>query len=118
MIESGERLEIRIGGVLQAEAGAYADELRRYLLDQAPEIELERVRTDPDALDFGAGLAVILATPAIVAVAQGIKMWLARRTNSKVVIQVDDKKLEVDGIYARDAAALAREMSTMLESKD
>lgn len=118
MVESGQRLEIRIGGVSQAEAGAYADELRRYLLDQAPEIEVERVRTDPDALDFGAGLAVILATPAIVAVARGLQQWLARRTSSKVVVQVDSKKLEVDGIRARDAAALAREMSTMLESKD
>jgi hypothetical protein len=113
--QSEHRFEIGFDSASAVEAGKYADELRRYILDAAPEVEIERIRTDPEAQDFGTSLAVILASPAIIAVAQGIRMWLARRSSSKVKLKVGNRVLEVDNIRARDAATLAHELSAMTE---
>jgi hypothetical protein len=105
------RYTIRFDGLEAADAGRAAESLRRTLQEVDPMIQAKRVRTDVEALDFGASLAVILATPAMLTLAKGISNWLARTPTSKLTIIGADGKTIVENIGAADAAELAEKLA-------
>lgn len=109
-MEQPSRYTIRFDEMEPADAGRAADSLRRSLQEVDPTIQAKRIRADDDAMDFGASLAVILATPAIVALAKGISNWLARTHTSKLTVIGPDGKTIVENIGARDAADLANKL--------
>src|SRR6266699_1054204 len=76
---------ITFDNVSEGDADRYAGELRNFLLDAAPDIEVERRREDPYTQDFGATLILILGTPAIVAAVNRIGDWLALRNKAEIV---------------------------------
>jgi hypothetical protein len=105
------RYTIRFDGMEPANAGRAADSLRRLLQELDPTIQARRIRADDEAMDFGASLAVILATPAIAALAEGISNWLARTHTSKLTVIGPDGKTIVENISARDAVDLANKLT-------
>jgi hypothetical protein len=104
------RYTIRFEGLEAGDAGQAAESLRRTLMDEAPSVEARRARTDPDAMDFGTTLVVVLAAPAIVELAKGIAAWLGRTYSSKVTITRPDGTVVVENIGAREAANLAERL--------
>jgi hypothetical protein len=97
---------IRFDGLESADAAA---QRRRTLQDIDPTIQAKREQTDEDRMDFGASLAVILATPAIITRARGISKWLARTPTSKLTVIGPYGKTILD-ISARQAAGLAKKL--------
>ena len=93
-------------GVSVAEANRYAAELAERLRDADEPISVRQVRIDMNAQDFGATLAVILATPAILALAKGVSSWLAMRPNARVTIKSHDEPLSQADLQAQTHAQL------------
>ena len=98
-----------------ADAGRLAGELRDYVLDAAPDLDVEQVRTDPSTQDFGASLLLLLATPAVVGVAKGIARWIEKRQTSAVEIRCGKRSVKVDNLSNRRADELSRELLEMLD---
>jgi hypothetical protein len=101
---------IRFDTMEAADAGRAAESLRRALHEVDPAIEARRVRTDPNAMDFGSALEIVLAAPAFIELARGIANWLARSHTSKVTIIAQDGTAIVENIGARDAVNLAEKL--------
>ena len=96
------------------QSSVVADELRDYILDAASDVQVDQKRGDPDAQDFGATLALLLATSAVTAVAKGIKRWLEQRDTAKVTFKNGRKTLVVENISATSAAELAEQVRALL----
>jgi hypothetical protein len=111
------RLEVEVQPEQRGQASAQATELEDYIRDAAPDVAVERVRTDPTAQDFGATLAILLAAPSIVALAKGISRWLDRRNTSTVTLKSAGRTFTVENISARSAAQLAQEITRVLEDE-
>jgi hypothetical protein len=108
MSDELEAIEIRFEEVGDEEANQYAQELSDFIRAKAPGVEVDRKRTVEAAQDLGGTLGVILASTAVVAVAQGIKAWLEHRTRSKIVIKRSDgTEVTVDNLSVASATELA-----------
>lgn len=102
-----------------AQANIWARELCEAVSAVDRNVSAEQRRDDPDTLDFGTTLALVLAAPATAAFAKGlgealaraIVDWLAARTSAKVSIARADGSTVIENISADDAVALARELS-------
>lgn len=97
-----------------AQAGAFAQELREYILNEAPEVKIARERDDSDAMDAGATLAIILSSTAIAAVAKGIQTWLERRTKSSIKVKFGDREFEANHLTCKQATELSGKLSALL----
>lgn len=93
-----------------ADAARAAESLRRSLQEVVPTIQTRRCRHDPEAMDFGAGIAVVLSAGAVIELAKGIANWLARTHSSKITVTRSDVLIIVENISARDAANLAQKL--------
>jgi hypothetical protein len=108
MEQSGRiALTVRFPQASVAEAGILAEDLRTALLDVHPAVFAERLRTDEANMDFGAALSLLLATPAITAVAKGIQAWLTRHNAAKLRIEGPDGRLIVENLTAGQVLDLA-----------
>jgi hypothetical protein len=104
------RYTVRFDGLDAAQASRAAESLRRTLKDTDPTIKARRVRSDPEALDFGSNLEILLAAPSILELAKGISSWLGRTHSSKVTVLDIEGAVIVENISARDAAGLAEKL--------
>jgi hypothetical protein len=104
------RYIIRFDGLEAADAGRAAESLRRSLLEVDPTIKAKRVRTDPEAMDFGVTLSIVLAAPAIIELAKGISNWLNRTHSSKLTVIASDGTVILENVSAREAADLAEKL--------
>ncbi len=107
-------LKIHFAEIEEARASQYAPELRRFILDAAPEVTVSQEREDPEAQDAGGALAVILGSSAVVALARGIKAWLELRTRSSVVFKARGKELVINNLTCHQAADLAEKIAGLL----
>jgi hypothetical protein len=70
-------------------ANIYAEDLQRTLEDTlAAGDRVERKRTRQDSQDFGATLVLVLGTTAVTAIAEGVKLWLARNSGAAIDVSV------------------------------
>lgn len=104
-----QQFEIRFEDLPVAEAGTKAARLRRELLDVSPEVTVNIVKDDPENQDFGATLILLLGTPAIIAVANGVASYLARN-RGKITI-TKDGTVVAENISGDDAARIAEAFS-------
>jgi hypothetical protein len=76
---SENEMRVSFEGVDTATAGVYAQELRKYILDQAPRgVQVTVKRDDPTAMNSGNLLDILIpigAHVAVLAVCEGIKLW-------------------------------------------
>ena len=92
--------------VSSAEANRYAEELREFLLDASPDIEVNRKRDDIHTQDFGATLVLLLGTPAVAAVVTAIGNWLTLRNKASLTIKRSNEEIVVQNITSKKAAEL------------
>ena len=86
-----EKFIIKVQDVSVADSGVLLQDLREMILDSHPDVSAELKRDDPEAQDFGATLALLLGTPALIAVAKGIEAWLKLHHSSKLRIEKDGR---------------------------
>lgn len=80
-------LLIRFDNTSQAQANQYASELQEDLLDlYLEDVSIEVVKEAEGTMDFGTTLAVVLGTPAVIALAKGIQVWLSKRPAAEIRI--------------------------------
>jgi hypothetical protein len=93
-----------------ADATQFASELRNDLLTISEDIDVEQRRDRTDTQDFGATLAIILGTPAVLALAKGIADWLRKRPTAQLTIKKQNGQVTeviAAGITSEDAAKIA-----------
>ena len=110
MTDAQQNFVLRFEGVNAREAGLHAAGLRETLLDTSPDVGVDLNKADGETMDFGATLILVLGTPAVLAVAKGIAMYLARERAGELVIERDGKVVfkGSSGDAARIAEALGR----------
>ncbi|MGA2127067.1 MAG: hypothetical protein ABSG76_13040 [Xanthobacteraceae bacterium] len=99
---------IEFGDVPLADAVEMAGELGRILLDTGPDVSVARRRSDPNTQDPGSILAVVLAAPAVVAVARGIADYIRLRRKARITIKCNGQQVVVSNVSAADAVEIAR----------
>ncbi len=87
-----------------AEAAQYAGELRDRLLDTSPNVSVEFERDAQNTMDFGATLILMLGTPAVIAVADGIRRWLSSRPTAQISVKTRHGEVLITGLTSADAA--------------
>jgi hypothetical protein len=106
----GTEIALRVDGANVADSNVFAAELKEQLHDQLPDAKIETRRERADAQDFGATLVLVLGTPAIIALAKGISMWLAQRAanDAPPEIEIKTKKgtLKVKHVPGKDVRAI------------
>ena len=94
-------LLIRFDNMSTADANRAADELRRQLRNtMGSEVSIDRIKENPETQDFGGTLAVVLGTPFALALAKGVRDYIAKRGCS-VVLETPEGRVIATG----DAAA-------------
>lgn len=105
-------LLIRFDNMSPADANRAAAELRKQLRSKVgSEVAIDQIRENEESQDFGGTLAVVLGTPFALALAKGIRDYIAKRGCSVVletpggrVIATGDAAANID--VASTAAAL------------
>lgn len=109
-MEDQKSVKIRFEGLSVADGNRCAAELRSQLLDEMDDVEIEIEKDDPSTQDFGATLAIVLGTPAAIALAKGIAAYLSRAGTS-IAIEAGGKVV-AKGIRGEDAARIAEAFSS------
>ena len=101
-------VRVRCLSANKAEANKSATELRGHLLRVAgSDIQVEIVRTDEETMDFGSTLVLVLGTGAAVAVAEGIRDFIAKWGDSVIIETAGGKVIaRGDAASGLDAAAV------------
>lgn len=94
-------LLIRFDNMSTADANRAADELRRQLRGaMGSEVSIDRIKENQETQDFGGTLAIVLGTPFALALAKGIRDYIAKR-GCRVVLETPEGRVIATG----DAAA-------------
>jgi hypothetical protein len=115
MGDTGWQIELALTEVPGDQASGLAAELREFILDEDPDLQITPFRSDPEAQDLGASLLLVLASPAVVALARGIAKWIGKRSAAGVVVRNGDRTMEVSGIRGSDATKLAEQVLLFLD---
>ena len=103
------RITIQFPDVTADLGNVYAEDLRASLADTLDGTDrIERVRTDPDAQDFGATLVLVLGTTAVSAVARGIQAWLGRNSGVSIDLVAGGKTLHARNLDGEGVRELAK----------
>ena len=78
-------------------------------MDVAPDVDVTLTKDDATNQDFGATLVLVLGTPAVLALANGIASYL-KRDRGQITIFADGKVV-ADKISGNDAARIAEVFS-------
>ena len=88
--------------------GELAQSLREALRNEVPGIEVQQLRENSENQDFGATLTIVLAGPAIVAIAQGIKQWLIRQHGVTVEFTTPEGKVIAKNVTANNVVEILK----------
>lgn len=100
-----------------AQASRFAAELERDVKDALADENvkaklLERRKTDPQTLDAGTILAIILGAKATVAIAYGIARWLTRDNQSKARIRLPNgTSIDLKNMKSQDVEKAIKELN-------
>jgi hypothetical protein len=97
-----ENFVIRFSNADVAQANRLSETLRSAILDAAPETNVQRRKETQETMDFGATLGIVLAGPAVVAIAKGIQAWLERHHSVELEIITSEGKVIAKNITAKN----------------
>lgn len=108
-------LKIVFGGVSARDASSGAAELRTMLLDRVDdELTASLERDNPDSLDGGSTLVLLFGAPGAVALAAGIRAFLAKRPAHRDTIVI--RTAEGDEVIAAGEAASKLDAPALIEA--
>jgi len=87
-----------------ARANQLAEEFQSYI-SQRHGIVLPRTKATRNTMDAGSILTIVLAAPSVAAVAQGLRTWLSKRNDIKVVFRDDKHTIIGTGMAGQDLPA-------------
>lgn len=105
-----ERIAIAFPECPPAQASRRASELEQWLQRNVEDITIERTRTDPDAMDLGMVLTILVSSAAAVHVAKGVRDWLARTPSG--TIDWSDGKLVAKGLTSADMVKVVEHLQS------
>lgn len=112
-----DAVTIRFANTNIAKAGQYAETLRTSILDAAPKADVKRAKDSQEDQDFGATLAIVLAGPAVVAIAKGMQVWLERYRGVELEITTSDGKIIAKNITAANVADVLQGAKEIIRNK-
>lgn len=80
-----------------ADATRLAEDLARHVSTAIDGVKAEVAPGNPDAMDFGATVAIVLGAPSIVYLAKGIADWIRRQGDPALVIKRGRDAIVVKG---------------------
>ena len=107
-METSKQFVIRFQDTSLAEANILAENLRDAILDSHPGVSVQKQRDDQSSQDFGATLILLLAAPAVVAVAKGIEHWLKLYQSARVRIERPDGSIIAENVTGNQVVELAK----------
>ena len=90
-----------------ADANLWASELKEYILDVMPDVEVKQQHNTPYTQDLGTTLSLVLGTPAVIAVAKALGNWLARHRQAGITIRTPQGEIIGTNLTSKDALKLA-----------
>lgn len=108
------RYEITFPSSDAAEGNIYVKDLAEFLesLSNSEDvIKTEPIRTNPEAQDFGASLAVILGTAAVTALAKGVAAWLKGHTGVNMDVTTRAGHVVIRNVESKSAAEIVRALA-------
>jgi hypothetical protein len=109
-MDTTEEFEIDFVGTSQAEAEAFAEDLRSKLLAADSSIRVERKRADTQAMDAGAILTAVLGAAATANVAKALSNWLFQNDRIALDIKVKGKEIHLQNVRREDATQLTKSL--------
>jgi hypothetical protein len=100
-----------------ARANQLAEELQTYIRDTC-KVDLPRVKADASTMDAGSVLTIALTAPTLVAVAQGIKTWLSKKNDIKIVFKDEKHTIIGSGMSGKDLPAFFEGAAKLLNDAD
>lgn len=106
-----QRFVMRFPGAESDRANQYARSLANSLRDSLePGCEITVSRDNPESMDFGATVVLILGTTAATAIAEGIRSWLKRNSGAQIEL-LSDGTVRAKNLGGSDAAEIAKAFS-------
>lgn len=105
-----QKLAIAFEGVLPADASILAQDLEQQLLEAVPTAKILLEKTRADSQDFGTTLVLLFGTPAAIALARAIALFLQRNSGASITITSEGTVL-AQNLDSRDAARIAEVFS-------
>lgn len=99
------KFEIVVEAATPAESQRLAQELGDSLRFSDPNVTISRKKDSAETLDLGATIAVIVGSAAAGAIANGIRVWLAKRQTAKITISKDGE-VSGSGLTSADAVRI------------
>lgn len=100
-----------------ARANQLAEELQAHIHDTC-KVDLPRVKADPNTMDAGSVLTIALAAPTLVAVAQGIKIWLSKKNDIRIVFKDEKHTIIGSGMAGKDLPAFFEGATKLMNDGD
>ncbi len=114
MVGLTQGVRIMFEGMDRGEANRAVEQLRQAMVERVGDDVIATIdKDDPDSQDGGATLVLLFGSSAAVAIAQGVRAYLARRGDDRdrlTIKTADGTEIVASGEAARtlDAAALVR----------
>jgi hypothetical protein len=112
-----ENVIIRFANTGVAQANRFAESLRSAILDVAPDAQVRQRKETQEAMDFGATLGIILAGPAVVAIAKGMQAWLERHHGVEIEIVTSEGKVIAKNVTANNAVDILKRAEITLRKQ-
>jgi hypothetical protein len=99
-----------------ARANQLAEELQTHIRNTC-KVDLPRVKADPNTMDAGSVLTIALTAPTLVAVAQGIRTWLSKKNNIKIVFKDEKNTIIGSGLSGKDLPTFFEGAAQLLKNE-
>lgn len=99
-----------------AQANQLAEELQTHIND-IYQVYLPRKKAEGNTMDGGSVLTIVLAAPTLVAVAQGVRIWLSKKNDIRVTFKNEHNTIVGSGMAGKDLPAFFEGAAKLLENE-